>query len=143
MKNFKDWQIWPPMAANFLTLWVWEVVLTGAIWNDIFNNLYFLIFSLLAMKFAMWKVMEAAITDASRSTLRVVKKTTTSTEEKWWVTCVNIWTIIPPWLDLKLAMLPPMTTFRVKCVQIIKNSLKPQKLLPLVVFTTSISMFWP
>ena len=29
-----DLQIWPLLAANFLTLWVWEVVYDGAVRND-------------------------------------------------------------------------------------------------------------
>ena len=30
-----DLKIWPPLAVNYLTLWVWKVVCTGVIsWND-------------------------------------------------------------------------------------------------------------
>ena len=31
-------QIWPPLAANFLALWVWEVVETGAIPIDTYSE---------------------------------------------------------------------------------------------------------
>ena len=29
-------KIWPPLAVNFLALWIWEIMLMGANWND--NN---------------------------------------------------------------------------------------------------------
>ena len=29
-------KIWPHLAVNFLALWIWEIMLMGASWND--NN---------------------------------------------------------------------------------------------------------